>query len=247
MRVYQFRHIRAERQCSRVAGHAIRRGRAYHARSAPPPHPARPRARRRSRTARGRRSGRHLGATREARRGRRHAAAPTARGRGRTRPHPRRRRPPEARARRRRARRCVVPPHPRRRAEDARRSPVESGTGCPGALALRRCPRRRLGRPPRVRARAAPRRAGRDRLADGDVPLAAGAAGRSRSNPDRRNARLPRRDGSLGPEPRDRGPGAEDRDHRRRHRPDAPVLRPSGLLVPTRLSRRGTPPTRRRR
>ena len=44
-----------------------------------------------------------------------------------------------------------------------------------------------------------------------------------------------RRADRLGADARDRGPGDEDRDHRRRRRPDAPVLRPDRLHVPGRL------------
>ena len=47
-----------------------------------------------------------------------------------------------------------------------------------------------------------------------------------------------RRDRPLGRRPRHRGPGHEDRDHRRRHRPDPPLLQPGRLLVSARLSAR---------
>ena len=63
----------------------------------------------------------------------------------------------------------------------------------------------------------------------------------------RPHAAADRRAHALGPDARDRGPRDEDRDHRRRHRPDAPVLRPDRLHVSRRASRRGTPRSRRRR
>ena len=43
------------------------------------------------------------------------------------------------------------------------------------------------------------------------------------------HARLHRRAGGLGANAEDGGPGREDRDHRRRRQPDAPVLQPQGL------------------
>ncbi len=119
----------------------------------------------------------------------------------------------------------------------SKRSPTRLTTEVPERarqLALRRGARRRLGRRPRVAAAPPARNARRDRVADRDVPLsrpsrAPDCAERAGQPP----AATHRRDRHLGSgrATRERRPRNEDRDPRRRDRPDAPVLRRDRLLV----------------
>ena len=232
MRVYQFRHIRAERQCSR-AGRPIARTHvpcgpcaAHCSRSRSPSLRLFTLLRGRSSAASPRPGG---GSSKSSSRCR-----SPARGRSRAQPVARgcaRRSHSAPCARRPR----LVPPHARGGAADARGAARRRDPDGARPLALRRRARRRLGRRPRLAARPPERDPRRDRLADRDLPLAARHSRRRIRTTADPGPSYDRRDGALGTDPRDRRPGPEDRDHRRRHRPDAPVLRPVGLLLSRRL------------
>ena len=230
MRVYQFRHIRAERQCSQAdygpwAALATRRSRSrntafkrltYHdGRAAGSPHLlARPRRARDRLRARG-----AAGSGGRARRGRRLALAEAARDDDVA------RRPAGADAGA-----GERPGEPRE--EDRGRCPRRADP-----LALPAGRERDGGRRPERAARPADVAAGgRDRLSERALP----AAARSQPAADRR-AR------SVGPRARKRRPGDQDRDHRRGDRPDAPVLlarRATRCPPATRRARRPTRPRR---
>ena len=236
MRVYQFRHIRAEGQFSLSWGIRTDAARTYHAallrRSSLPPR-ARPHCG--LRAAGGGIGGRLAPFRRQARRGRRHAAAALARGRGSAQPDAPGRGAPEPLGFRAHARGCLLSPHVRGGTAHARGTAGGVDPRGPRQLALRRRARRRLGRPPRLRPRAPALDPGRDRLAERHLPRAPrrarsrrGGRGGSRPVPDRCH-------GALGTEARHRRAGHQDRHHRRRHRPGASLLQAVGLLVSGRL------------
>ena len=99
----------------------------------------------------------------------------------------------------------------RRNARSQPRLAVD-GSGRPRQLALRRRARRRLGRPPRLRPGTPARDARRDRLADGDVSLAPRRArlDRATATADPGPSLIGATD-ALGPGPRHRRPGRQDR------------------------------------
>ena len=211
--------------------------------------PARTRPRRRSsRSSRAEAAAASSRPRRKARRGRRHAAAAPARGRGRAQP--------DARGTARRSHSVAV------------RAPAAVSYLRTLAAAQRTLAARLAVTVPDARVHwhydvaldgvsvvlpaselAAPARgARRDRLADRHLPLAARPrADRIADDRGHRAPTLDRRDTPLGVEPRHRRPGDEDRDHRRRHRPERTrtSTRPASRIPPA--SRRGTPPTPRRR
>ncbi len=224
MRVYQFRHIRA-------GGHSSRPSRA----STVPSHragilPARDRgsedvldavARPGSGSLPGRRRTRaRLRAAHGPDAGRRHARGTSARA-GRRGSH------------------AGVDAH-RRRAEAVPRRAARAGTRGHGPLALPAGAERRRRRAADAgdrRAEAAPRRTRRPLLRDV----------RRRQHAGQRRAVASRRAGALGRRPRECRAGGEDRDHRHRDRPDAPVLLTRRLLDATGLPEGQTGGTRRRR
>ena len=126
---------------------------------------------------------------------------------------------------------------PARRAGAGRRPDRRRRPGRAGPLALPGRHERACGRRPRrFRRSAGAGRRHRRRAQELALPAPA------RPEPCRHRRARP-----LGPRAADRGPGDEDRDHRRRHRPPASVLRSRPGMRCRPAFRRARPPTRPRR
>ena len=106
----------------------------------------------------------------------------------------------------------------------------------PRALAFWCRAQRLRRRRPALRARKALTRGGRRGLAEHRVPHTA-----------RQDTADHRRADRVGADSRDRRAGSEDRDRRRRNRPDAPVLRTGRVRISAPAFRRVRPRIRRRR
>ena len=129
-----------------------------------------------------------------------------------------------------------LPAHARIRAALAAGADHGGDSELERALALRRRPRRHGRRRPALAARAAQLDSRRQGLAEPDVPLAA-----------RPHAETDLGADGVGTDARDRRAGREDRDPRRRPRPDvtSSSIRRTSRTPPA--SRKGTPRSRRRR